>query len=74
MGNVSDHALVRWLERKHGLDVKRMKQDIWAEVEEAKKAGVYQKKRGHYVEGGGLVYVLSKDEGVLITILEEGMF
>ena len=61
---VSEHALLRWLERAHGIDVDGLRQQIIDEVEDAieidMENGYRRKLRG------GMVYVLAKG-GEVVT-------
>ncbi len=65
---VSDHALVRWLERKHGLNVGAMKADLHEEMLRAKAEGTVEvRSRGLKVTSGGLVYIVGQADGSVIT-------
>ena len=60
---ISDHALVRWIERAHGIDTESFRETL-AEV-----AAPYAALRVKYAEIGGLWFVF--DGAVLVTVLPE---
>lgn len=61
--SVTDHAILRLLERKYGIDIDKIKQEILCpEVMSALKVGA--KKLKH----GGMEYIL--DKGLVITIIK----
>lgn len=73
---VTDHALVRWLERKFGLDVERMRKDLYVEALDAAAGGkaveIGQKRKGAVgVEKEGLTYVFARDNGTVITVMRK---
>lgn len=57
---ISDHALVRYLERKHGLDASAMRAAMIAEVSESAKQ-VKVKGEATGLVANDLVYVVSRD-------------
>ena len=75
-GEVTDHALVRWLERKHGLDVKQIKADMYRamctaahrddKVITGKGGGCLQ------VEDGEDYYVIDPVFGHMVTFFRKG--
>lgn len=69
---VTDHALVRWMQRKHGIDVDEMKRDLYAEVMGGSTVGDYLFEGtglGFKVESGGIEYVVDKRTGIVVTVL-----
>jgi hypothetical protein len=66
---VTDHALVRWLERTGAADVDALKAILAGSLARA-SAAAEQVNAGHYlILADGLVYVVK--EGLLITVLED---
>jgi hypothetical protein len=61
---VTDHALVRWLERACGIDMEWMRARLRDEVSAAAKLKVRKWRRN------GLVYVFGPD-GKLVTVLPD---
>jgi hypothetical protein len=59
---VSDHALVRWLERKHGIDMDRLRSLLLSQ--EVKSALASEQK---YWSDGRVVYVMK--DGVVVTVI-----
>lgn len=57
---ITDHALVRYLERKHNLDASAMRAAMIAEVSEAAKR-VRVKGEATGLVAGDLVYVVTRD-------------
>lgn len=66
---VTDHALVRWLERKHGIDVKEMREALYAEVLHALENGraVAENGRGTRITTGHMVYVMEPKSKSIMT-------
>ncbi|WWT39844.1 hypothetical protein [Microcystis phage Mwe-JY25] len=62
---VSDHALVRWLERVHGVDIEAFRAILRDEVRPLSEAGV---RIQHLPDRS---YVFGRD-GVLVTVLTDG--
>lgn len=76
---VTDHALVRWLERKHGINILEMKEALWREAKDAWTTGriSIENDRGIRATKGELVYVMSKDRKNVLTcytLVEEDTF
>ncbi len=59
---VSDHALVRWLERRHGIDMEGFRQQLAAEVRHVAGSGAYSLKTD------ACTFVFRGD--TLVTVLE----
>jgi len=70
---VTDHALVRWLERKHGMDIVRMKMDMYADMVVAREKGMAKATSNGGVQVGadGVVYVVDPLRGVIVTCYPE---
>lgn len=60
---ISDHALVRWIERAHGIDMESFRETLAAVAEP------YAALRVKHAEIGGLWFVF--DGAVLVTVLPE---
>lgn len=66
---VTNHALIRWLERIHGLDIEAMRRDIYAEA--MGEGGVIYKNGNIYkVLKKGVVYVVDSRNRTVITCYE----
>lgn len=63
---VTDHAVIRWLERKHGLDIQAMRRDIYEEVM-GKGGKVYKNGWFYKVVKDGIVYVVDSRNKTVIT-------
>lgn len=59
--NVTDHALVRWLERKHGADLRGYREEIAQTVKDAVSVGASK------VTINGLTFVLEKNNVVTVV-------
>lgn len=59
--DVSDHALIRWLERVKGVDMEALRSEIRASIAPAVAAGATA------VERGGMRFTIEK--GVLTTVM-----
>jgi hypothetical protein len=69
--NVSDHALVRFLERAGGLDVESLRASLGASLSRAGKAAKAIGAGEFAVKADGLVYVIER--GVVVTVLSDHM-
>lgn len=67
---VTDHALVRFLERAGGLDVEGLRASIAASLERAATAAALLGADEVDVHADGLVYVVR--DGTVITITRDG--
>ena len=68
--SISDHALVRWLERKHGIDVEEIREAIRRDVERAWTIGRIEPSvtgKGIRATAGELVYICTTDGKVVMT-------
>lgn len=65
---VSDHALVRFLDRAAGLDVEQLRAHLQASLERAHDAAVSIGGGDHLILADGLVYVVRSH--VVTTVLE----
>ncbi|MDE2595975.1 MAG: hypothetical protein KGL44_03760 [Sphingomonadales bacterium] len=66
---ITDHALVRWLERTGALDIAALKDSLASSLGHA-AAAAEMLQSGHYlILADGLVYVVR--EGLLVTVLPE---
>ncbi len=61
--NVTDHALIRWLERVHGIDMDAMRAEIAEAVHDALAAGATA------LTADGAHYVLNPQTRTVITVL-----
>jgi hypothetical protein len=59
--NVTDHALVRWLERQHGADLRAYREAIAQTVKDAVNVGASK------VTIDGMTYVLEKNNVVTVV-------
>lgn len=66
---LSDHALVRFLERTGAMDVAAMKATIAATLERAAGAAAALDANNYLILNGGLVFVVR--EGVVVTVGNE---
>lgn len=69
MIDVSDHALIRFLERQGGLDVKSLRRDLGAALERARLAAGKVGASDYTIKWDGVVYII-KDE-TLVTLFDE---
>jgi hypothetical protein len=69
--NVSDHALVRFLERAGGLDVEGLRASLGASLSRAGAAAKAIGAGEFAVKADGLVYVIER--GVVVTVLSGAM-
>lgn len=71
--SITDHALLRWLERRHGIDVEWMRDAMRAEIEGAQNSNalsyVGSNEELHLVVDG-LTYIF--EDGRCITVLPVG--
>lgn len=62
---VTDHALLRWLERVHGIDMEKFRCDLDVIVRDAVRAGAKALNRDGFkyvIENGKLVTVLTPEK------------
>ncbi|MGO4286872.1 hypothetical protein [Bosea sp. TAB14] len=72
MIHVTDHALVRFLERSGALDVEQLRALIASSLERGRKAAERAGAVGEFaIVVDGLRYVI--DNGILVTVLDESM-
>ena len=65
---ITDHALLRWLERVHGIDVEWMRSQLAAEVAPYVGVGVSRVKRPHVTycfKGDTFATVIAREEATL---------
>lgn len=75
---VTDHALVRWLERKHGIDVEEMREALYLEAQDSVERG--RTMQGDGVSGrtgvrtttGDMVYVIDPATKIVVTCYRLG--
>ena len=66
---ISDNALMRWLERTGAIDVDQLKRILATALQRAYVAGASINAGEFLILSAGLVYVIR--DGTLITVLEE---
>lgn len=73
---VTDHAVVRWLERRHGIDVHKVREVIVKEAIKGEISNKINKKGCLYVESGNMVYVVNDKMTTILTCFnkEEDFF
>ena len=64
--NVTDHALVRYIERVAGIDLTEVRAAIRAHVREAMRAGA------HGVQKDGFIYKLDPHSQSVLTVIKKG--
>ena len=64
---ISDHALLRWMERAHGIDVQAWRNLMRAEVNASLQTAGLQRA------GFGPAFVIAADGSTVVTYLPEGM-
>ena len=69
--HVTDHALVRFLERAGGLDVEGLRASLGASLSRATKAAKAIGADEFSVKADGLIYIV--DRGVVVTVLSGEM-
>jgi hypothetical protein len=69
MIRVSDHALVRFLERSGAAEVEPLKQAIAASLDRARRAAGELGRDSFVVVADGLRYIV--EDGVLVTVLDQ---
>jgi hypothetical protein len=67
MIHVSDHALLRVLERVHGLDIDALRTTLAAELERARQAAAQIQSPNYRVVMGEFVYCIKNE--TLVTVL-----
>lgn len=66
---VSDHALVRWLERAGGLDVEDLRTKLEESLERAHTAARSVSSSDYLIKADGLLYVVRGE--IVSTVLDE---
>ena len=69
MVRLTDHALVRWLERSGALDVEHIRAAIEASLDRATKAAVAIGAQRYLIVADGLVYIVRGEK--VVTVLED---
>jgi hypothetical protein len=67
--NVSDHALVRFLERAGGFDVETLRETIGLSLSRAAEAARAIGAAEYAIHADGLTYILNR--GVVVTVLRD---
>jgi hypothetical protein len=67
---VSDHALVRFLERAGGFDVEALRASMAASLARAAAVAEGMQQSRYTIKCDGLIYVV--DQGVVVTVLGNG--
>lgn len=67
---VSDHAMLRWLERAGGLDVEGLREHLAQSLARAHVAASRLDATDYLIVADGLAYVVRKD--IVATVLPEG--
>lgn len=68
MIHISDHALIRFLERLAGLDTDELRQKLGRSLERARRAAEQLGADEYTVKAGGIVYVIK--DNTLVTLFE----
>lgn len=71
MIRVTDHALMRFLERAGGLDVEALRAAIAVSLKRAEASALAISARRYTIVADGLRYVV--EDGHLVTVLDAGM-
>lgn len=66
---ITDHALVRWLERTGAMDIVALKAALSASLDRAAEAADQFKSSNYLILADGLVYVVR--DAVLVTVLPD---
>jgi len=66
---VTDHALVRWLERTGAMDLEPLREQIQASLERAASAAEQLEASRYLILADGLVYVVQDD--TVVTVLDD---
>lgn len=69
---VTDHALLRFLERAGALQVEQLRDAIAASLERAASAALDLGQRGYTIKADGLVYVVVDSKVVTIMVEHDG--
>ncbi|MDZ7895004.1 MAG: hypothetical protein U5M50_08690 [Sphingobium sp.] len=67
---ISDHALLRFLDRGCGLDVEGLRAKLQASFARAHEAAEALGGQDHYIHADGLAYLVR--HGVVVTVIEPG--
>ena len=67
---VSDHAVLRYLERVGGFDIDRLKREIPARLQPAASAGA----RGVVIDGHSYLIEQGPEGPILVTVLPRGKY
>lgn len=68
---VSDHAVVRWIERVYGVDIDRLRARILSDIRKGAAAAEHLRAESFTVRVDGNKYVVKR--GVIVTILDANM-
>lgn len=66
---ISDHALVRWLDRSGAMDMEQMRQWLAASLQRAAKAAACLGANHYLIVADGLVFVIK--DGTVVTVLDD---
>lgn len=66
---VSNHALLRWLERTGAMDIEQMRAWLAASLDRAASAAARIEATRYLIVADGMVYVV--EDGTVITVLDD---
>jgi hypothetical protein len=66
---ISDHALLRWLERSGALDVEALRQSLEGSLQRAADAAAAIEAERFSIVADGLIYLVR--DGVLVTVYQD---
>lgn len=67
---ISDHALIRWLERTGALDVEALREMLARSLDRASSAAAKTGARQYLILADGLVYLVKNDSLVTVMVDE----
>ncbi|MGE0773541.1 MAG: hypothetical protein AB7L36_00660 [Sphingomonadaceae bacterium] len=66
---ISDHALVRWLERTGAMDLQPLREQLEESLDRAARAAVVLGVERYLILADGLVYVVQ--DGTVVTVIDD---
>lgn len=64
---VSDHAVIRWLERKHGVDITQIRKDMYADAMASAGSGLEKRGGMYFAKRGDMTYIVNGTTGIIVT-------